>query len=89
MQSKSVFKFLNLQLQKRKNSSELPVDEQHYAIVNLLDENNNPVRFFVFKKEIIEQLLSQKFETLQEVEVTYECLFLNNNWTVRLVNING
>ena len=89
MQNKSVFKFLNLQLQKRKNASELPVDEQHYAILNLLDEKNNPVRFFVFKKEIIEKLLSQNFETLQDVDVTYECLFLNNNWTVRLVDING
>ena len=89
MQNKSNFKFLNVTLQLRKNASSLAEDERHYAIVNLLDEKNNPVRFFVFKKEIIQKVLSQKLETLQDVIVDYECIFMNNNWTVRLVDMNG
>ena len=89
MQNKSNFKFLNINLQLRKNASSLAEDERHYAIVNLLDENNNPVKFFVFKKEIIQKVLSQKFETLQDVTVYYECIFINNSWNVRLVDING
>ena len=45
------FKYLNLELMKKKNANELPEDERNFIILNLLDKNNNPCRFLYLIKK--------------------------------------
>lgn len=85
------FKFLSLQAIKRKNAEELKADEQFFYIINLLDKENNPVKFYSFNNDINNQLIksinSQELKGLQDCLVHFELLFSNNNWNVRLLNI--
>lgn len=85
------FKFLSLQAVKRRNAEELPANEQFFYIINLLDRDNNPVKFYSFDSNINDQLVksinSQKLKGLQDCLVHFELLFSNNMWNVRLINI--
>ena len=85
------FKFLSLQAVKRKNAEELPANEQFFYIINLLDRENNPVKFYSFDNNINAQLIksinSQELKGLQDCLVHFELLFSNNNWNVKLINI--
>ncbi len=89
MEHENEFTFLKLEINPRKNSEELKEDEKYYAIVSLLDNKQNIVKFFVFKKEIIDRLLSKEFIPMNTVLVKYEVVNINNKWNVRLVDING
>lgn len=85
------FKFLSLQAVKRKNSEELKDTEKFFYIINLLDRENNPVKFYSFDNDINAQLVksinTQELKGLQDCLVHFELLFSNNNWNVRLINI--
>ena len=82
------FKYLNLELMKKKNANELPEDERNFIILNLLDKNNNPCRFFVFDKEVMKKILTSNFVGLQLLNVSFKLLYSNNSWNVRLVDIS-
>ncbi len=82
------FKYLNLELMKKKNANELPEDERIFIILNLLDKNNNPCRFFVFDKEVMKKILNYNFVGLQLLNVSFKLLYSNNTWNVRLVDIS-
>lgn len=82
------FKFLNLELMKKKNANELPEDEKNFLILNLLDKNNNPCRFFVFNVDVMKKILSSSYVGLQILNVSFKLQFTNNNWNVRLVDIS-
>lgn len=82
------FKYLNLELMKKKNANELPEDERNFIILNLLDKNNNPCRFFVFDKEVMKKILTSNFVGLQVLNVSFKLLYSNNTWNVRLVDIS-
>lgn len=82
------FKYLNLELMKKKNANELPEDERNFIILNLLDKNNNPCRFFVFDKEVMKKILTSNFVGLQLLNVSFKLLYSNNTWNVRLVDIS-
>ncbi len=82
------FKYLNLELMKKKNANELPEDERNFIILNLLDKNNNPCRFFVFDKEVMKKILTSNFVGLQLLNVSFKLLYTNNTWNVRLVDIS-
>ena len=85
------FKFLSLQAVKRKNSEELKDTEKFFYIINLLDKENNPVKFYSFDNDINAQLVksinTQELKGLQDCLVHFELVFSNNNWNVRLINI--
>ena len=85
------FKFLSLQAVKRKNAEELKAEEQFFYIINLLDKENNPVKFCSFDNSINAQLIksinSQELKGLQDCLVHFELVFSNNNWNVKLINI--
>ncbi len=85
------FKFLSLQAVKRKNTEELKPEEQFFYIINLLDKENNPVKFYSFDNNINSQLIksinSGELKGLQDCLVHFELLFSNNNWNVKLINI--
>lgn len=85
------FKFLSLQAVKRKNSEELKDTEKFFYIINLLDKENNPVKFYSFDNDINAQLIksinTQELKGLQDCLVHFELVFSNNNWNVRLINI--
>lgn len=85
------FKFLSLQAVKRKNAEELKDTEKFFYIINLLDKENNPVKFYSFDNDINAQLVksinTQELKGLQDCLVHFELVFSNNNWNVRLINI--
>ncbi|MCI8352425.1 MAG: hypothetical protein HFJ58_02215 [Clostridia bacterium] len=82
------FKYLNLEVMKKKNANELPEDEKNFLIINLLDKNNNPCRFFVFTPDVMKKILSSSYVGLQVLQVCFRVQFTNNNWVVRLVDIS-
>ena len=73
---------------KKKNANVLPEDERNFIILNLLDKNNNPCRFFVFDKEVMKKILTSNFVGLQVLNVSFKLLYSNNTWNVRLVDIS-
>ena len=85
------FKFLSLQAVKRKNAEELKDTEKYFYIINLLDKENNPVKFYSFDNDINNRLVksinTQELKGLQDCLVHFELLFSNNNWNVKLINI--
>lgn len=88
MEHTNTFTFLNLDIKQRKNASQLKPEEQNYAILSVLDEKNTPCKFFVFKSEVLQKILESSLEPLQKVDITYEVVFINNSWNVRLVDMN-
>ncbi len=82
------FKFLNLEVMKKKNANELKEEEKNFLIINLLDKNNNPCRFFVFATDIMKKILTSNYVGLQVLQVCFKVQFINNNWAVRLVDIS-
>lgn len=83
------FKFLNLQVIKRKNSKDLKEDEQNFIKLNVLDGDNNPCSFFVFSIDLIRKILELKFSSLADLSITFDLSFNNNNWHVGVLDING
>ncbi len=85
------FKFLNLNAIRRKDAEKLKPEEQFFYTVNLLDHDNNPVRFFSFDNAVnislIKAINEGKLKGLQDCLVHFELAFSNNNWVVRLLNI--
>ena len=66
------FKFLSLQAVKRKNTEELKDTEKFFYIINLLDKENNPVKFYSFDNDINAQLV--KSINTQELKGLQDCL---------------
>lgn len=91
MKLKDEFKFLKIDSIKRKNAEELAPDEQYFYVVNVLDKENNPVRFFSFDNKLNNQLTkdiqSGKVKGLQNCLIDFELKFTNNNWNVALENV--
>lgn len=91
MKLKDEFKFLKIDSIRRKNAEELSADEQYFYILNVLDKENNPVRFFSFNNELNNQLTKDiqngNIKGLQNCLIDFELKFTNNNWNVSLDNI--
>lgn len=85
------FKFLNLKTVKRKNAEELKPEEQFFYIINLLDSDNNLVKFYSFDYSLNSSLINAindgALKGLQDCLVHFELSFDNNIWNVRLENI--
>lgn len=88
MEYQEMFKFLNLQIMQRKNADKLPEDERNFLVVNFLDLNCNPCRFFVFNKDLMKKMLSTKYSGLQDLVVTFTVTYSNDNWHVNLVDVH-
>ena len=91
MKLRDEFKFLNVSSVKRKNVEGLKPEEQYFYIVNLLDKENNPVRFFSFdnnlNNDLTKNIQSGAIKGLQNVLVDFELIFNNNIWNVKLNNL--
>lgn len=91
MKLRDEFKFLNIGSVKRKNVEGLKPEEQYFYIINLLDKENNPVRFFSFdnnlNNELTKNIQSGNIKGLQNVLVDFDLVFNNNNWNVKLNNL--
>lgn len=91
MKLKDEFKFLKIDSIRRKNAEDLSADEQYFYILNVLDKENNPVRFFSFNNELNNQLTkdiqSGNVKGLQNCLIDFELKFTNNNWNVSLENV--
>lgn len=91
MKLKDEFKFLKIDSIRRKNAEDLAPDEQYFYVVNVLDKENNPVRFFSFDNKLNSQLTkdiqSGKIKGLQNCLIDFELKFTNDKWNVTLDNI--
>lgn len=80
------FKFLNVQLMKRKKTEENK-NVSDFLVLNLLDCDNNPCRFFVFNEDLYKKIIQSSYLGLQDVVIAFEVIFVNNNWNVRILDI--
>lgn len=87
MKCQDNFKFLNVQLMKRKKTEENKSGSE-FLIINLLDNENNPCRFFVFNEDLFKKVIQNQYVGLQDILVTFELVFVNNNWSVRVLDID-
>lgn len=83
------FKYLNLKVLTKKNAKDLPEDERSFLKLNVLDNNNNPCSFMVFNKDVMKKILEKPLQGLSELSISFELLYSNNNWNVRLVDVIG
>lgn len=83
------FKFLNLQVIKKKNAKELKEDEQNFIKLNVLDKDLNPCSFFIFSVDLIRKILEYNFSSLSDLSISFELSFNNNNWHVGVIDIVG
>ena len=87
----SNFKFLNVQKINRKKKEGETIEPSAFFKINLLDDENNPCAFYSFDDSLngyIETAITQnKIKGLQDCKVTFEIYYSNDNWRVRLVNI--
>lgn len=85
------FKFLNLQSVRRKEAEKYKPEEQYFYIVNFLDNENNPVRFFSFNADLNNNLTyaiqNKKLVGLQDCLVKFELNYANGNWNVSLKDV--
>lgn len=81
MEFQENFKVLNYEIRKRKDS------EERFVILNALDINNNPCKFFIFNKDIVEEFLSTTFVGLQDVLIKFKLAYNGNVWNVTLLDI--
>ncbi len=88
MEYQEEFKFLNVQVVRRKNADELKEEDRNFLIINLLDNKNNPCRFFIFDKNVMEKVLSSSYVGLQVLYITFDVVYNNQNWAVKLVDVN-
>ena len=84
------FKFLKVDRRERKESEKLKDENKYYFVIHLLDKDNNPCSFFSFNSELNKNILADlsNVKGLQDVLVKFELVFNNNNWNVRLLNID-
>lgn len=82
------FKFLKVEMIKRKKTEEVK-EEQYFVSLNVLDDENNPCRFLIFNKDLVARISNYQFVGLQELSISFELVFTNNNWSVRLLDINN
>ena len=88
MEHSNSFIYLGLEVRQRKNIENLKPEDQNYGILSVLDEKNNPCKFFIFKSDILQKILELHLNSLQKIDLVYEIVFINNIWNVRLVDIN-
>lgn len=81
------FKFLKVEQMKRKNSEELAEADRTFFVIHLLDEDNNPVRFFVFNKDLMSKIANAGLVSLQDIIVEFTISCGTNGWNVNLVDI--
>ena len=94
MKLKDEFTFLKIDSIRKKNAEEIPADEQYFYVVNVLDKEDNPVKFSSFDNKLNSQLIndiqSGKVKLLQNCLIDFELIFTNkkdNKWNVILNNI--
>lgn len=86
------FKLLSLQKLNKKNANEIKnEDERYFYIVNVLDKENNPCKFFSFNKDINKDLTTRlntgALKGLQDCLIKFDVVFQEKNWNVRLEEI--
>lgn len=87
MELQDYFKFLKLEQIKRKNAEELPEGEKYFYTIHLLDYDNNPCRFFIFNKDLIDKILNLKLVGLQDVQCHLSVKYSSDAWRVNLLDV--
>ena len=85
------FKYLKLERRERKESEKLKEENKYYYILNCLDEDNTPVKFYSFNYETSSKLVSMlnDVKSLQDLLIKFSLDFSNNNWNVRLIDVSA
>jgi len=87
MQLTENFKFLNCQKYEKKSTEKNK--NLSYLILNLLDSENNPCKFFVFDEKIRDFILATGFSGLQDLLVTISLKYSSDAWRVSIVDIKA
>lgn len=85
------FKFLKLEQMQRKPKEEEKNVVKYYYVLNVLDADNNPVKFFSFNEDENAKLVTVlgSVKGLQDILIKFDLSFNNNNWNVRLLNVES
>lgn len=82
MEHTNKFKFLKVDVIEKKDKTGI------FLKLHCLDDNANVLRFFIAKEEVIEKISNLKLVTLQDITVNYTVTQNEDNWNVRLNDIN-
>jgi len=87
MQLTENFKFLTCQKYEKQATEKNK--KISYLILNLLDSENNPCKFFVFDEKLRDLILATGFSGLQDLSVTISLKYSGDTWRVSIVDIKA
>ena len=77
------FKFLKAEEMTRKETG------RRFIVLNVLDVDNNPCRFFVFDDVVVNKIIGFNLAGLQDVTVSFTLSCGQNGWSVHLDDISA
>lgn len=77
------FTLLKIENRERINDDE---EKVNYLIINVLDESLTPCKFFVFKKDLVEDILNdaQNAKALSKVLISFDLNYNGKLWNCNL-----
>lgn len=86
MKIEKEFKLLNIVKKERTTKDN---QKQTYLVLNVLDEDLNPDKFFIFNHDLIKKILDDavNVKAFQSVLIDFDLLFNNNIWNCNLKNV--
>lgn len=77
------FKFLKAEQMKRKDNG------NSFLVLHLLDNENNPCRFFIFNADLMNKIVNSQLQGLQEITIAFTLAYGDKGWTVRVDDISA
>ena len=79
--------------QEKEIENQEPIDEKEnkkiYLIINVLDDDMESCRFFVFKEDLVNEIIqnANKIKAMQKVLIDINLIYNGKNWNCYLDNI--
>lgn len=86
MKIEKEFKLLNIVKRERTTKDN---QKQTYLVLNVLDEDLNPDKFFIFNQDLIKKILDESVnvKAFQNILIDFDLVFNNNIWICNLKNV--
>lgn len=86
MKIEKEFKLLNI-LKKERTTKDN--QKEIYLVLNVLDEDLNPDKFFIFNEDLIKKILDEsvKAKAFQNILIDFDLVFNKNVWVCNLKEI--
>lgn len=78
MKFQSNFTYLKTEQMKTKEG------EKNFLVLHLLDDQNNPCRFFIFDSNLMNKIINSNMSGLQDVLVTFTLNYTDKGWNVKI-----